>query len=130
MYDMNMNSCSYQRILLLGLLLWIIGTIAIRLAGHHVIRMGAPFFSVSLYLVSFLLIGLLARRIFHRLGIEKNSWPAAATLLALPTLVLDPFSCIFFPIVFPNLDPCVAGIFGGWMLIFCAGAIAGAWFKR
>jgi hypothetical protein len=48
----------------------------------------------------------------------------------LPTLLLDPFSCAFFHTVFPNLDPGAAGAFGGWMLIFCAGAVAGVWVKR
>src|SRR6202041_955000 len=66
-------------------------------------------------------------RIFRRLGVEKNSWPAAATLLMLPTLILDPFSCAFFSTVFPNVEPGAAGVFGGWMLIFCAGAVLGVW---
>jgi hypothetical protein len=111
-------------------MLWITGTIVIRTAGHHLIRMGSPFFSLGLYLASFVVMGLLVQRMFYRLGIERGSWPAAATLLALPTLVLDPFSCIFFSTLFPRLNPCAAGLFGGWMLIFCAGAIAGGWLKR
>lgn len=126
---MNMNSCSlYCRILLLGLLIWLVGTVAIRLTGQHVLHANQSMQTVILYLLSFVLMALLVRRIFRRL--ERDVWPAAATLLMLPTLILDPFSCAFFPVIFPNLDPAAAGVFGGWMLIFCAGAVAGVWVKR
>jgi hypothetical protein len=128
---MNMNSYYMElRSLITGLLLWLIGTAAIRIDGQHLLSPHNPFRTVILYAVTFVLMGMLARRIFSKLAPEKNSWPAAATLLMLPTLVLDPFSCAFFPNVFPNLDPSTAGIFGGWMLICCGGAVAGAWVKR
>jgi Family of unknown function (DUF5367) len=126
---MNMNSSSYQaRVLLLGLLLWLVGTVAIRLFGHRLIHAHQPLQTVTLYLLSFVVMGLLTRWIFRRM--ERNLRPTATTLLMLPTLLLDPFSCAFFPAVFPNVDPAAAGIFGGWMLIFCAGAVAGAWVRR
>jgi uncharacterized protein DUF5367 len=125
---MNMNSGSYMtRILQLGIVLWTLGTIAIRLAGHRLLHPNQPLHTVLLYLVSLVLMALVARRICHRLRLERDCWPQAASLLILPTLILDPFSCVFFPTVFPNIDPAAAGIFGGWMLICCAGAIAGAW---
>jgi hypothetical protein len=82
-----------------------------------------------LYLVSFVAMGLLIPRICRRLGLEKDSRLKGATLLILPTLILDPFSCAFFATVFPNLDPGAAGVFGGWILICCAGAVAGVWVK-
>ncbi|HXZ43159.1 MAG TPA: DUF5367 family protein [Terriglobales bacterium] len=110
------------------MIIWLAGTVAIRLVGHRLLHANQPAQTVILYLLSFVLMGLLARRILHRL--EKDSWPAATTLLMLPTLVLDPFSCAFFHTVFPNVDPAAAGIFGGWMLIFCGGAVAGVWVKR
>jgi hypothetical protein len=47
----------------------------------------------------------------------------------LPTLLLDPFSCAFFTVIFPNVEPGAAGVLGGWMLIFCAGAVVGVWLK-
>jgi hypothetical protein len=39
--------------------------------------------------------------------------------------MLDACSALFYPRVFPNLDPASAGAFGGWMLACCAGAILG-----
>lgn len=118
-----------KHLILVGLILWAVGTIGIRLAGQHMLHPQNVTGTVILYVLSFALMGLLARRIFSRMGLERESWPRAATLLALPTLLLDPFSSAFFPFVFPNVDPAAAGIFGGWMLICCAGAVAGAWVK-
>lgn len=116
-----------KRIFQLGFLLWVAGTIGIRLAGHRLLHSNQPVRTALLYLISFILMAFVARRICQRLRLERDSWPQAASLLALPTLILDPFSCAFFPAVFPNIDPAAAGIFGGWMLICCAGAVAGAW---
>ena len=118
-----------QRVIIIGLALWVAGTIGIRLAGQHLLHARGGVGTVGLYLISFVLMGALARRIFSRIGLDRESWPRAATLLALPTLVLDSFSSAFFSSVFPNVDPTAAGVFGGWMLICCAGAMAGAWVK-
>ena len=115
------------RVLRVGILLWIVGTVGVRLAGRGLLHSNRPVTSLILYLTSFVLMALVAPRIFRRLGLQKDSWPAAATLLMLPTLILDPFSAAFFSTVFPNVDPSAAGVFGGWMLIFCAGAVAGVW---
>jgi hypothetical protein len=117
------------RTLLVGILLWMAGTVAIRLAGQRLLHRDRPISTLILYAASFLLMALLTRRIFRRLGLEEVSWPGIASLLILPTLILDPVSCAFFSHVFPNVDPGAAGVFGGWMLICCAGAVAGAWVR-
>ncbi len=49
-------------------------------------------------------------------------------LVSAPALAI--FSCLFFQTLFPNVQPAAAGLFGGWMLICCGGAIAGAFVKR
>jgi hypothetical protein len=117
------------RPLIIGALLWIVGTVAIRLGGQGLLHPNRPAATLILYLASFVLMALLVPRTFRRLGLAGDSWPAAATLLMLPTLILDPFSCAFFTVIFPNVEPGAAGVFGGWMLIFCAGAVVGVWLK-
>jgi hypothetical protein len=72
---------------------------------------------------------LLAFGILRWLDLEKKSRAVAISLLVLPTLILDPFSCAFFSSVFPNIDPAAAGAFGGWMLICCGGAVIGGLLK-
>ena len=118
-----------RRALLLGLLIWIAGTVAIRVTGHHFLFADRPGPTLALYLAGFVLVALAVPWICRRLGLDRAGSFQAATLLMLPTLILDPFSCLFFTTVFPNLDPSAAGVFGGWMLACCGGAAAGVWVK-
>lgn len=125
--QVSRQPAAHMRIFWLGLALWMAGTVLVRLTGQHILR-GNNLANVTLvYLLSFVAMAWLVRRIFQRLGLPRQSWAPAATILMLPTLLLDPFSCAFFATIFPNLDPRLAGIFGGWMLIFCAGAVVGVW---
>lgn len=117
----------WHRTLITGILIWTCGTLGIRLAGHGLLRPERGAQTVILYLASFLLMAFLVPRICRRLGFQREQWTQAATLLILPTLILDPFSCAFFSSLFPNLDPAAAGAFGGWMLICCGGGVAGVW---
>jgi hypothetical protein len=114
----------------IGLFIWIGGTLAIRLVGQHLLLPDATARTLLLYAVSFAAMAWVVPRLCRLAGVEPGSWPKAATLLILPTLVLDPFSCAFFTSVFPNLDPRAAGVFGGWMLMCCGGGVAGAWLGR
>ena len=81
---------------------------------------------VLLYALSIISMALLTRRLCRAAGLPRSKWPAGAVSLALPTLLLDPLSSAFFPAVFPNITPTAAGVFGGWMLCCCAGALLGA----
>jgi hypothetical protein len=116
-----------KRVLLFGILLWVAGTIGVRLSGHGLLRPNHTGRTLLLYSGSFVVMAVLIPRICRRLGLEKESRFRAATLLMLPTLILDPFSSLYFAKIFPNLDPASAGAFGGWMLICCAGVVMGVW---
>jgi uncharacterized protein DUF5367 len=113
----------------LGIVLWVVGTIGIRLSGHRLLRPDHVSQTLLLFAASFVLMAFLIPRICHQLGLEKDARFRAASLLMLPTLVLDSLSCLYFTHLFPNLDPGSAGAFGGWMLIFCAGAVVGVWIR-
>jgi hypothetical protein len=116
-----------RRALLYGLALWLVGTIAIRLGGYRMLDPAAVGRTLLLYAAGFAAMAVLVPRICRSLGFRRTDAFAAAAALILPTLVLDPFSCLFFTKVFPRADPAAAGIFGGWMLAFCGGAVAGVW---
>ena len=111
--------------LLYGFALWVVGTIGVRLAGQFLLRPGSVPATLVLYAGSILAMALLTRRLCRAVGVARREWSAAAISLALPTLLLDPFSSAFFPAVFPNVTPSAAGLFGGWMLCCCAGALLG-----
>jgi hypothetical protein len=117
-------------LLIYGLVIWLVATIALRVAGQYLLRPGLVSSTgwiriLILYAVSFVAMGLLVRRVCASTRLPGEEWLAGAVSLALPTLVLDPFSSAFFPVVFPNMAPSLAGMFGGWMLICCAGAALG-----
>jgi hypothetical protein len=115
-----------RRLFLCGLAIWAVATIALRVAGQHLLRPGDWIGPLILFAVSFPLMAWIVRRLCKRFQLREEQWFAGAVSLTLPTLLLDPFSCAFFPVVFPNMAPSVAGVFGGWMLWCCAGAMVGA----
>jgi len=114
-----------QRFFFCGLAIWLAATIALRLAGQHLLRPAGPAAALMLFALSFPLMAWLVRRICTRLQLPPNQWLNGAVSFALPTLLLDPFSSAFFRVVFPNIAPEMAGVFGGWMLCCCAGAVIG-----
>jgi hypothetical protein len=116
-----------DRPLLAGAALWLIGTLVFRLGGLSILQPPTVSRTIPAYLVNFLLAGLVVRLAFPWLGVPRERWPAAVTLIILPTLVLDAFATAFFPAVFPNLSPAAAPTFGGLMLISSAGAVVSAW---
>src|SRR5271168_3554563 len=105
-----------------GLALWAAATLFLRLAGQRVLHPGDWTQTLVLFAISLPLMAWLVRRLCRRFKLPADQWLKGAVSVALPTLLLDPFSSAFFPYVFPNMSPAVAGIFGGWMLWCCAGA--------
>jgi len=112
-------------LLLCGFAIWAIATIALRLAGQHVLPRAGSKGVPILFVISFPLMGWVVRRLCLRFHLPREQWLEGALLVAAPTLLLDPFSSAYFPWVFPNMAPEVAGVFGGWMLWCCAGAFFG-----
>jgi hypothetical protein len=116
----------HGRLVLAGLGIWVAATLALRVGGQHVLAPGDAVGAIVLFTVSFPATAWIVRRLCRRLGLPRDQWMAGAVSALLPTLLLDPFSCVFFPVVFPNMAPETAGLFGGWMLWCCAGAVLGA----
>ena len=117
------------RLILTGLILWIAATLFLRfrgqtlLAPNHDLKIGA------IFVLSFPLMALLIRRLSRSFQSREEQFAAAISVL-LPTLLLDPFSSAFFSVVFPNMAPEMSGVFGGWMLWCCAGALVGVTIGR
>jgi len=115
----------HRRLLLSGLAIWAVATGALRLGGQYILRPGDWTGTAILFAVSFPLMAWVVRRLCRRALPRREDWPVGAVSVALPTLLLDPFSSWLFPVVFPNMAPAVAGAFGGWMLWCCAAALVG-----
>ena len=115
----------HTRLFLYGLGIWLGATIGLRLAGQYMLRPSDWEGTLILFAVSFPLMAWLVRHLCGRFHLPPEQWPVGAISIALPTLLLDPFSSSFFPVLFPNMAPEVSGVFGGWMLWCCAGALVG-----
>jgi hypothetical protein len=115
-----------HKLVLYGLAIWLVATLALRFAGQRILHPGNWGRTLILFAVSFGLVAWLVRRLCRRFKLPREEWPAGAISLLLGTLLLDPFSSAFFPSVFPNIAPEAAGLFGGWMIICCAGGLVGA----
>jgi hypothetical protein len=115
----------HRKLLLCGIVIWLAATAGLRLAGQHVLPPRNAVSTLLLFAASFPGAAWIARFLCRRFQLPREQWPAGAISLLLPTLVFDPFSSAFFDVVFPNMDPRAAGVFGGWMLWCCAGALAG-----
>jgi hypothetical protein len=114
-----------RRCFLTGFVIWLVATVILRFTGQYILYPTSLVAIAVLLLASFPLMALVARRVCSDAGIPREDWPEAGIYLVMPTLVLDTFSTVFFPIVFPNVAPQAAGLFGGWMLCSCAGALLG-----
>jgi hypothetical protein len=119
-----------NRLLLYGLGIWVGATVVLRIAGQRLLLPGRWTRILILFAISFPLMAWIVRRLCRQFQLRAEDWPAGAISVALPTLLLDPFSSAFFPIVFPNIAPEMAGVFGGWMLWCCAGALLGVTIHR
>jgi hypothetical protein len=118
-----------KRLLRTGFIIWLVATVALRYGGQRILRPGDWRGTLILFAITFPLIAWLVRRLCVKAGLPQGERLAGAISLLLPTLLLDPFSSAFFPAVFPNMPPQVAGIFGGWMLWCCAAALVGVSFR-
>ncbi len=118
------------RCLTVGFIIWLAATIALRFTGQYLLHPENLVAIAVLLAASFPLMALVARQICAGAGLPREQWPAAGIFLVMPTLVFDTFSTVFFPLVYPNIPPQAAGLFGGWMLCCCAGALLGVNFAR
>lgn len=117
-----------RRCFIIGFIVWLAATVALRFTGQYLLYPGNVVAIAILLSASFPLMGVVARSVCAAL--PREQWPAAAILLVTPSLVLDTFSSAFFPIVYPNMPEQAAGLFGGWILCCCAGALLGVNFAR
>jgi hypothetical protein len=107
-----------KRVFTVGLVIWLVATIALRLAGQRMFHPDRPWSVIALLAISALLMFLLPRWLFARFSISREQRALGGITLATPGMFLDTVSAICFSTVFPNIHPDAAGLFGGWLL-FC-----------
>ena len=118
-----------RRFFWVGLAVWFVATLAIRLAGQHVFRADRTNFAI-LFGVTALAIAVPVSLLVQRLP-TRDAGLRAAVLIVLPGLLLDTSSVFWFHAVFPNL-PDSAGMPFAALLLWAYGIalLAGVWPRR
>lgn len=122
----------------LGFLVWLIATIALRLLGQFLLDPTNATLTIAVFIGLVLLIPIIfATYIWKNVAIRDQ--PTVAIQVALPGMLLDIGSILFFPVVFPNINPAANILFAalilwGYSLILMSSflSIVGAksWSKR
>lgn len=99
-----------------GFLVWLVGTLIFRMVGQFFFHPESPLLLVLLFVAAVpLLVGVIYP-VYSWKQVGPAERPLAAICAALPALVLDVFSVLWFPSVFPNLPPTTNIAFAAWLL--------------
>jgi hypothetical protein len=106
--------------------IWLGATFALRLWGQYVLDPSAAWVIPALLIGSAPVMFYLPRGLFRLSGIDRGSVGRGVVALVAPGMLLDAAVSIWFPVVYPNIRPDAAGLFGGWLLFCNALALIGA----
>ncbi|MGJ1266778.1 DUF5367 domain-containing protein [Sphingobacterium spiritivorum] len=107
---------SFISVLGIGFLIWLLATIAFRVAGQYFFITDSAVVLSILYIIVIPVLGLVTVftcRKFRLTGLENV---AAGVLLVLPGMLIDTFVIQFFGDIFPNMPASNAATFGSWLM--------------
>jgi len=104
------------RNVLWGILLWIAATFIFRFFGHHFLIQGHNILLLVSFLMAIPLIVVGTYPYYHFMKVSNSNRMVAAIQIAVPGMILDIFSIIFFTLVFPNLHNDTLPYFSAWLL--------------
>lgn len=102
--------------LLIGFTIWLLATIAFRVAGQYFFLTENPVVLTGLYLILIPLLGFVAHWVFNKYKMTRAEAIQAAVLMVLPGMIFDTFCIKFFGWVFPNLAENQGAAFGSWLM--------------
>lgn len=100
----------------IGFLGWLIATIAFRLVGQYLLDPTNVNLPIGVFLATPLVAVIVMTGIYLWQQVKAIERPKAALLIAVPGMLLDVVSVLYFPTVFPNIDPSANILFAGLML--------------
>jgi len=101
------------RYLGIGFVVWLLGTMLLRLGGQFIFAPGNTLALVGAFL-AMAAFALVIRATLARLSDVQRR--AAIIALVLPGMLLDALSILGFAVVFPNLDTTMRGPIAAWLL--------------
>ncbi|MCS0787047.1 DUF5367 domain-containing protein [Cytobacillus firmus] len=99
-----------------GFLLWMSATILFRLFGQIFLIPGQVFLVLSIFILAIPLIIIATYPYYYFRKIPETERLKAAVQIALPGMLLDILSIIYFAKVFPNLTNDSLPLFASWLL--------------
>lgn len=99
-----------------GFLLWMSATILFRLFGQFFLIPGQVFLVLSIFILAIPLIIIATYPYYYFRKISETERLKAAVQIALPGMLLDILSIIYFAKVFPNLTIDSLPLFASWLL--------------
>jgi hypothetical protein len=119
-----------RRFVWIGLAVWLLATLAIRLWGQSVFRTRSAAEFALLFGVTAVVIAVPISLLVRRLPTREAGLRAVA-LIALPGMLLDTGSVLWFRSVFPNLPEMAGMPFAALLLwAYAIALLAGAWPRR
>ncbi|KAB2495520.1 DUF5367 domain-containing protein [Priestia endophytica] len=100
-----------------GFLVWLGATALFRFLGHFFFSLETPVLLVASYILVIPFILILTLPIYRYKQLDSYNRLKAAILIALPGMLLDVVSLIYFSDIFINLDSRMDRIFGSWLLL-------------
>lgn len=100
----------------IGFLGWLIATFALRLIGQYLLDPTNLTLSIGVFLVTPLVLIIVMSGLYFWQQVKAIERSKVALLVALPGMLLDVLSVLYFPTVFPNIDPSANILFAGLML--------------
>ncbi|MBG9589056.1 DUF5367 domain-containing protein [Cytobacillus firmus] len=99
-----------------GFLLWMSATILFRLFGQIFLIPGQVFLMLTIFILAIPLITIATYPYYYLRNIPETERLKAAVQIALPGMLLDILSIIYFAKVFPNLTNDSLPLFASWLL--------------
>jgi hypothetical protein len=106
-----------------GIGLWLLATVAFRLVGQVVLPPDNDGRVALVFAATVPAMAMLAFAVYSLLDVPPERRLTAATLLALPGMILDAIVVTTFEAVFANMAPSVGSTFGGLLLLAYASVL-------
>ncbi len=119
----------FNRLLWIGLALWLAGVALARAWGEWVFNPGSPAL-LGLFVLSAGLVWLLVGPLFDRLGVGAGESPRAVLWLAAVPMLLEIPAFFFHRLVFPNLDAANLPYYAACLFFFYGALLAAGMGKR
>lgn len=112
----SLQKRSFITVLGIGFLIWLLATIAFRVAGQFFFITESTTILTILYIIVVPVLGLITVLTCKRFRLTGFENIVAGVLLVLPGMFIDTFVIQFFDHIFPNMPASRAATFGSWLM--------------